>query len=646
MRRIISTVVLIVCFFSGLSETMYIDPKNTLNDMSDTLYGLFFEDINCAADGGLYPELVLNRSFEYENLLNAKPYDHYTGWRIMTGANSKGTWSLESETPIHSNNATYLNVNVESGSVKCINQGFNGTAMRGDVKVIKDEKYDISLYAKNTSFKGEITIAITDAGGNPVSEVLTVVPGENWQKYEKTVTAEKDTNGFLTVMLIGQGSCQIDMISVMPFDRYGKQWPGGGVRSDIYEALKALKPSFLRFPGGCVAEGSYVRENFYNWKDTVGNLEERKENPNTWGGMQTYGIGFYEYFMMCEDMGAMPVPVVHAGVLCQARDIQDPLLSLDETKAYAEDILDLIEFAVGGEDTKWGSLRVRMGHPEPFDLRYIAIGNENWGNAYFTRYAILERIVKEKYPWITTIVAAGPVAEGGLINDSWNRIRKDFSDSLVDEHYYMDSGWFLKNVNRYDKYLRTTKVFLGEFAAHEPVQGSRRPNNLYAALCEAAYLTGIERNSDLVEMCCYAPLLARDAMVDWTPNLIWFNEKDVLLTPSYHIQKMFSETLGDQVIGVDFSMENVFYVVTRTENEIQIKIVNVSDQEKEIEFIINGQSDFKAKMKYLTGDRNHANSFVKPEKVSPAETEIEFSDGKCFFTLAPMSANVILVPVS
>lgn len=645
MKKVICLILFIVCAFSALAEDLHIDPENIKAQMSDTLYGLFFEDINCAADGGLYPELVLNRSFEYENILDPKSYDHYTGWRVMPSNDSKGEWNLESSDPIHENNETYLSVNVLSGSVKCINQGFNGSAMRGDIKVESQKEYDLSIYAKSQTFKGEITVAITDAGGNPISDIMTVVPGENWEKYEKTVTAQKDANGFLTVTLSGEGRADIDMISLMPYDRFGKEWPGGGVRTDIYQALKDLNPAFLRFPGGCVAEGSYVRSNFYNWKDTVGAVETRKENGNTWGGMQTYGIGFYEYFMMCEDMGALPVPVVHAGVLCQARDVMDPIYSLDETRAYAEDILDLIEFALGDKDTEWGSVRSKMGHPEPFDLRYIAIGNENWGTQYFTRYAILERIVKEQYPDITTIVAAGPVAEGGLINDSWNRIRKDFSDSLVDEHYYMDSGWFLKNVNRYDRYLRTTKVFLGEFAAHEPVQGTRRPNNLYAALCEAAYLTGIERNSDVVEMCCYAPLLARDGMVDWTPNLIWFNEKEVLLTPSYHVQKMFSETLGDYVIDTTLNMENVYHVVTKTESEIQIKIVNVDETAKEVVFSIDGVDEAVGKTCVLAGEKTHANSFVKPQKVAPGYTETVFKDGKCFFTLEPMSLSIIVVPL-
>lgn len=645
MKKLLIFICIFLFAFSGFSETLFIDPDDVKCEMSDTLYGLFFEDINCAADGGLYPEILLNRSFEYQSLLNPQRHDRYTGWRMIRIGYGDSEWELRNDNPIHANNETYLSVSVKNGAVNLMNQGFIGSAMRGDVKVFKDQKYDLSLYARSDDFEGEIVVSVTNSGAVPVTETMRIEPNDTWTKYEMTVTAERDTNGFFTIEIIGDGNVDIDMASCMPSDRTGKEWPGGGIRTDIFETLKDLNPKYLRFPGGCVAEGSHFRSNFYNWKDTVGPVETRKENANTWGGMQTYGIGFYEYFMMCEALGAYAVPVVHAGVLCQAREIKEPLLSVEETKAYAQDILDLIEFATGDATSEWGSLRAEMGHPDPFELKYVAIGNENWAASYFTRYGILEKIVKEAYPNITTIVAAGPVAEGGLINDSWNNIRRSFSDSLVDEHYYMDSGWFLKNTNRYDRYPRTTKVFLGEFAAHEPVQGSRRPNNLYAALCEAAYLTGIERNSDLVEMCCYAPLLARDGMVDWTPNLIWFNEKDVLLTPSFHIQKMFSENAGDQVLNTGFDLENVYHVVTKTKDAIQIKIVNVSEDEKSIDIeIMNGKTE-KAEVTELSGKRSDTNSFVKPEKVVPVSFELEFENCESKITLKPMSCTIIVVPM-
>ena len=414
----------------------------------------------------------------------------------------------------------------------------------------------------------------------------------------------------------------------------------GGLRKDLVEALRALHPKFLRFPGGCVVEGTYVRSNAYDWKQSVGDPAGRREIPNTWGGMQTMGVGFYEYFCLCEEIGALPVPVVHAGLLCQARDPKGLPLTMEETEQYARDILDLIDFAQGDEGTEWGRVRIQMGHPEPFDLRYLAIGNENWGAAYFGRYELLSKAVKEKHPDITCIVAAGPVAEGSLIQDSWNQIRRRFADDLVDEHYYMDSSWFPAHVNRYDRYPRTTKVFLGEFAAHEPVQGSRRPGNLYAALCEAAYLTGIERNSDLVEMCCYAPLLCREGEVDWTPDLIWFNDEQVYGTPSYYVQQMFSQACGTELVASETD-GNLFHAATRTDSELQIKIVNLSDAALQLSLLLPGVPDQESSGQVLTGEKTHVNSFARPDKVAPKSVQTVCFGGQAETELPPWSLTVL-----
>lgn len=436
------------------------------------------------------------------------------------------------------------------------------------------------------------------------------------------------------------GCIDADLLSLMPADRVGSDWPGGGLRKDLVEALRALHPKFLRFPGGCVVEGTYVRSNAYDWKQSVGDLAGRREIPNTWGGMQTMGVGFYEYFCLCEEIGALPVPVVHAGLLCQARDAKDPPLTMEETEQYARDVLDLIDFALGDEGTEWGRVRIQMGHPEPFDLRYLAIGNENWGAAYFGRYERLSKAVKEKHPGITCIVAAGPVAEGSLIQDSWNQIRHRFADDLVDEHYYMDSSWFPAHVNRYDRYPRTTKVFLGEFAAYEPVQGNRRPGNLYAALCEAAYLTGIERNSDLVEMCCYAPLLCREGEVDWTPDLIWFNDEQVYGAHSYYVQQMFSQACGTELVASETD-GNLFHAATRTDSELQIKIVNLSDKASQLRLLLPGVPDQASSAQVLTGEKAHVNSFARPDKVAPKTIQAVCVGGQAEIELPPWSLTVL-----
>lgn len=646
MRRMLACLMLLVLLPAvSMAATLSADANAVTHEISDTLYGLFFEDINYAADGGLYAELLLNRSFEYQKILNPQRADRYTGWNINALPFQKADWQLMEEGGLHPNNPHYLSVSLQDSGMRMMNQGFCSSALSGGVYVEAGKNYDFSLYLRRGNFTGTVTAFIANAGSQPISNSVTFDADTEWKKYTAVLTPEKTADAWLCVTVEGSGRMDVDMLSLMPQDRIGRDWPGGGLRADLVEALRDLKPAFLRFPGGCVAEGSYYRENAYNWKDTVGPVEQRRENPNTWGGMQTYGLGYYEYFCLAEEIGALPLPVVHAGMLCQARDRQDTDYTPDEVRAYAQDILDLIEFATGDTDTVWGGLRARMGHPAPFDLRYIAIGNENWGTAYFTRYGILRKIVKEKYPDITCIVAAGPVAEGSLIRDSWNQIRTRFPDDVVDEHYYMESNWFLKNTGRYDSYPRITKVFLGEYAAHEPVQGSRRPNNLHAALCEAAYMTGLERNSDLVIMAAYAPLLAREEKPAWTPDLIWFNEKAVVLTPSYHVQKMFANTVGDQVVESALDDGKLYHVVTRTDTHLQIKVVNMQEEEVPFSMRLSHVPDGEGMVTCLSGTPKHTNSFVKPEKVIPVQNRCAVSGGSAEYVLPASSVTIFEFPL-
>ncbi len=624
-------------------------PDRRLHPVSPNLYGVFLEDINCAVDGGLYAELVKNRSFENENLWNPQRADHWEAWKVNSRDGAAVT--LENAEPLHENSPTYLRFTLDAGGRAVIsNQGFGGNALKGGIPVKAGEGYDLSLYLRfdEAAVKSgaSVSVFLCGAAGNALSAPAVFAPdGEagsqtGWRRYRAVLTADDGAGALLRLQAQGQGRIDADLVSLMPLDRAGRDWPGGGMRGDLAAALEALHPKFLRFPGGCVVEGTYVRSDAYDWKLSVGDLLERREIPNTWGGMLTMGMGFYEYFCLAEEIGALPVPVVHAGLLCQARDVKDPPLTLDETRQYAQDILDLIEFALGDENTEWGGLRARMGHPAPFDLRYVAIGNENWGAAYFARYEILSRAVHERYPDITCIVAAGPVAEGGLIEESWAAIRRRFPGDLVDEHYYMDSSWFPAHADRYDKYPRTTKVFLGEFAAHEPLQGSRRPGNLYAALCEAAYLTGVERNSDLVEMCCYAPLLCREGEADWTPDLIWFSDDAVYLTPSYYVQQMFSLACGTDLVASEMD-GNIYHVVTRTEDELQIKLVNLSDEASPVRILLDGVPDQQAAGQVLTGEKNHVNSFARPDKVAPRDIQAACAGGRTDTTLPPRSLTVL-----
>ncbi|MBR6705121.1 MAG: carbohydrate binding domain-containing protein [Clostridia bacterium] len=641
--------VLFAAFFSpARADMLTVYPSRVLHQVSPTLYGIFLEDINCAVDGGLYTELIKNRSFENENLWNPRRADHWEAWSVRNWGNAKVT--LENEDPLHENNPTFLRTELEENGFAMIrNQGFGGNVLRGGIPVEEGKRYDLSLWLRfdeSASRVAGVSVFLSDAAGNELSPRAeyrgSAEKSGTWQRHEASLTALGSGGAYLTLEATGEGIVDVDMVSLMPEDRVGGDWPGGGMRKDLVEALKDLHPGFLRFPGGCVAEGTYVRSDAYNWKDSVSapDAVSRREIPNTWGGMLTMGVGYYEYFCLCEEIGALPVPVVHAGLLCQARDVKDPPLTMEETEKYAGDILDLIEFALGGADTEWGGLRALMGHPEPFDLRYIAIGNENWGAAYFSRYEVLSGAVKEKYPEITCIVSAGPVAEGSLIRDSWNTIRRRFADDLVDEHYYMDSAWFPSHADRYDKYPRTTEVFLGEYAAHEPVQGSRRPGSLYAALCEAAFMTGIERNSDVVVMSCYAPLLCREGEVDWTPDLIWFNDTAVYKTPSYYVQQMFAASCGEELVVSETDGE-LFHSVTRTGNELQIKVVNLSDKAKPLTILLPGVCDQTADGVMLTGDKDHVNSFARTDKIAPQTFDCSCLDGEAQLDLPPWSLTIL-----
>ena len=659
MRRFlaVSLILLLLCPLA-CAETLVCDASAPVHAMSDTLYGLFFEDINHAADGGLYAELLQNRSFENEELLSPSKYQHLTGWQFNTSPAGDGKVSIETEAPLHENNPTYVRVQASKAGFAFQNLGYGSSAFRGGISIEEGASYDVSLWLRGVAGEGYVEAALTTKAGEPLSNPVGFHVTGQWEQHTGVLTALFTAeDACLTFTVSSATTLDMDMVSLMPQNRVGASWPGGGMRRDLVEALKELHPRFLRFPGGCVVEGSWMWNNLYRWKDTVGPVEQRKENWNTWGYMQSYGIGFYEYFCLCEEIGALPLPVVGSGLLCQAREPYENPMNDAELAVWTQDILDLLEFALGGEDTVWGALRSEMGHPEPFDLRYLAIGNENWAEIYFSRYEKIRAAVKAAYPDITCIVACGPVADGSLFNASRSRILRSFSDDVADEHYYMESSWFLRNTHRYDNYPRNAKIFLGEYAAHEPAVNGRRPNNLYSSLCEAAYLTGIERNSDVVVMCCYAPLMARLGMDQWTPDLIWFDGSRVVRTPNYYIQQMFSNTLGDQFIQSAMTDENgnavkeaaagLYHVASKTEDgRVYIKLVNVSGQEKQISAQVLGKETKESAegiITLLSGDKQAVNSLGK-ETVAPEASTIVFQNGCANITLPGFSAAVITLP--
>ena len=662
-KKILTALTAILLFFPILQHpaeaaSLRWKPDESLHEMSDTLYGLFFEDINHAVEGGLYAELLQNRSFENEDLLNPKDYQHLTGWQFNTRVGCSGTVRTERSDPLHVQNPVYVRVEAADAGYSFQNTGYAASAFRGGISVREGQAYDVSVWLRGVKYQGSISAALTTRSGNPLSEAVSWEPSEEWTRFSGVLIAgETSEEACLTFTMAAPGTIDADMASLMSEDRIGSDWPGGGVRRDLTEALKALQPRVLRFPGGCVVEGSWVWDNLYRWKDTVGSVEQRRENWDTWGYMQSNGVGFYEYFCLCEEIGALPLPVVGSGVLCQAREPAESPMNEEELAAWTEDVLDLAEFALGDPDTEWGRLRCEMGHEAPFDLRYLAIGNENWGDVYFKRYEKIREAVKEKYPSLTCIIACGPVASGSLFNASRSKILHSFAEDMADEHYYMESEWFLRNTHRYDQYPRTTKIFLGEFAAHEPAAGGRRPNNLYSALCEAAYLTGIERNSDVVAACCYAPLLARYGMDQWTPDLIWFNGSRIVLTPNYYIQRMFASTLGNHVLSsrmtddeektLNDTRTGLYHVVTGLEDgTVYIKVVNVSGTEQDI--LLQEENAGKGRnvsgtMMLLAGEKQDQNT-LKEEKIVPVTSDFSLEDGQALLKLPPYAAAVITLP--
>lgn len=511
-------------------------------EISETLYGLFFEDINFAADGGLYAEKVINRSFEFEESLAEGGPLH--GYEVVNNAQLR----ICNEGGLNNNNPNYLELKTESKNSGIRNQGF----LEG-MSFVKGKEYRFNVYVESDSYKGKIKINLEDHDGNCIgSGYIEEVDGA-WSKREIIIKAEETVEkGSLSLVLDEMGTVNLDMISLFPVNTYKNR--ENGLRADMVKLLEELQPSFIRFPGGCIVEGNPL-DNAYCWKDTVGDVAQRKQNKNLWIGTktypyyQTYGIGFFEYFLLCEDLGAKAVPIVNCGMSCQARAAgqTNTLAALNDLDRYIQDALDLVEFCRGDASTTWGSVRINMGHIQPFEIDYLGIGNEQWGEEYFKRYEKFVEVFREKYPDIKLITSSGPLSSGDLFDYAWSEIDSHKDDTvkyadLVDEHYYNEPEWFLKNTTRYDGYDRegTTEVFLGEYAA--------KSNSLKAAISEAAYMTALERNSDVVKMAAYAPLFGNTLSSQWKPDMIWFNNSKVYGSVNYYVQKMFANNTGDYLL--------------------------------------------------------------------------------------------------
>ncbi|MVT12273.1 alpha-L-arabinofuranosidase C-terminal domain-containing protein [Chitinophaga tropicalis] len=525
-----------------LQATITVQPAKA-RPISDLLLGIFFEDINYAADGGLYAELVQNRDFEYTPDDN-KNWNSTYSWKLK-GGNS--TFLVDSANPVHINNRHYAVLQTSTPGAALINSGFDG------IPVKKGEKYDLSLFAKQAG--GKVLVRLTDKEGKVVAQTTVNVSSNKWQTVKATLTATADAaDAQLELQPLTAGTLSLDMISLFPQKTFKDR--KNGLRADLAQTIADIHPRFIRFPGGCVAHGDGLA-NIYRWKNTIGPLEARKPQRNIWGYHQSTGLGYFEYFQYCEDIGAVPLPVIAAGVPCQNSSTggagQQGGVPVSEMEQYIQDICDLVEYANGDVNTTWGKKRAEAGHPKPFNLKYIGIGNEDLITDIFEeRFTMIFQALKQKHPEITVIGTVGPFFEGTDYTEGWDVARK-LKVPMVDEHYYQSPGWFINNQDFYDKYDRSaSKVYLGEYAAHLP----GRPNNLETALAEAIYLTSIERNGDVVHMASYAPLLAKEGHTQWNPDLIYFNNTTVKPTVGYYVQQLYGKNAGDEYLPGSISLSS------------------------------------------------------------------------------------------
>lgn len=512
-----------------------IDVRSKLEELGD-LYGIFFEDLNHAADGGLYGELVQNRAFEFDPVDNSS-YDHLYGWEVLGGTDQIEAKILTGN-PVNGNNPHYLVLDVhEPGQ----NLGIQNAGFHSGMAFGKNAGYDFSCWAKREQDLGQgLTISLQDDKGTVLAEKSLTLSTE-WQKYELSMeTAEAAQKGRLVMTVSGRGKIYLDFVSLFPKDTFrGKK---GGLRRDLAELLENLHPKFLRFPGGCLTHDGALdpdaRDAAYRWKNTLGPVEGRPARRNNWGYNQTLGLGFYELFELCEAIGAKPLPVISPGY--------DPHhhreAPLDHMQYFIDEALDLIEFANGDVGTKWGAIRAEMGHPQPFGMEYLAIGNEEVGEPFFHRYRLVAKAVKERYPDMKLIGTSGPNAAGSEYERGWRHAKEGLTD-IVDEHYYQSPEWFVANHDRYAAYDGKPGVFVGEYASWG--------NTWRNALCEAAYMVGFEKHARAVKLACYAPLLCSADHVNWRPDMIWFDAARCFGTANYYVQKLFMENQGIHTLRLD-----------------------------------------------------------------------------------------------
>ncbi|AOW09355.1 alpha-L-arabinofuranosidase C-terminal domain-containing protein [Flavobacterium gilvum] len=654
-NNLITKIIIGGLLFSGLNgfaqkTTLEVDIAKTVTKIKPTMFGLFFEDINFAADGGLYAEMVKNRSFEFDKPL--------MGWEQPNTKRSSLNKQSGVATPIKvSENKTNTNfcrvlINDPQGYA-LINEGFRGMGVK------KDAKYNISLKAANhgNAIK-KIIIQFIDKDKKVIGETSIVPTSDEWKNYSVQFTAtQTEAKAKLKITFEGTGTIDLDMISLFPEDTWKNR--KNGLRKDIVQLLYDMKPGFLRFPGGCIVEGRTLADR-YQWKKSVGNVEDRKTMMNRWNVefshkqtpdyFQSFGLGFYEYFQLSEDIGATPLPILSCGMACQYNTGE--LAPITELDPYVQDALDLIEFANGSVDTAWGKLRSDMGHPKPFNLKLIGVGNEQWGPDYIERYKVFEKAIKSKYPNIAIVSGSGPSPSGEFFDYGMQELKK-LNAKLIDEHYYESPKWFRENATRYDKYDRKgPKIFAGEYAA-QSVSGANpnNRNNWECAFSEAAFMTGLERNAEVVNMTSYAPLMAHEEAWQWTPDMIWFNNLEAYGSANYYVQKLFSTNKGTDLLtitndGKPLTGQNNLYasaVKDVNSKEVIVKLVNTSATPQEVTVDLKGgKLASKGTVITLTSPNlNDENTFAQPKKISPTETEYKLKGEKAQLNLGAYSVTVL-----
>jgi len=618
------------------------------------LWGIFFEDINFGADGGLYAELVENRSFEFP-----KPM---MGWSVAAWGSAAGLTRVFDKDPLNPANPHYVRIettDAEKG-YGIANEGFNGMGVR------KGEDYVFSAFGRDKTGKVVLRVELVTPDGKVLAMTRVRGFGPDWSCQSASLRPKAtEPKARLQVLLeTFNATVDLDMVSLFPKATW-KNRPNA-LRADVVQWLADLKPGFLRFPGGCIVEGRYLSTR-YQWKNTIGKPEERRLIINRWNDefkhrpapdyFQTFGLGFYEYFLLCEDIGAEPLPILNCGMACQFNSKE--LAPLNELDTYIQDALDLIEFANGPASSPWGAKRAEMGHPKPFNMKMLGVGNEQWGPQYIERYVLFIKAIKAKYPDIQLIGATGSdpeifpngPKEVEFLQEQLQTLKAD----IIDEHFYRNPDWFLDSAGHYDNYRRSgSKIFVGEYGAQSVgVASPDNRNNWKCALAEAAFMTGLERNADLVVMSCYAPLFGHEERWQWRPDLIWFDNLTSYGSANYYVQQLFSRNRGDVVLPVDVtgqptasSKQPGLYVTAGRDtkaSEIILKVVNSAAEPTKAAIRIDGNVKLKAKgtVTTLSGGLADENSIENPKKVAPVTSKATGIAPEFTYTFQPYSLTVL-----